>query len=164
MTLALFQQASLIAPVANAVAIPVVTLGVVPLALLGIVLPVDIMFQVAYAILAWLMRFLEALAALPDATWQQHAPLPWTVAAGVVGALCLLAPRGLPGRAWGLLWLLPLFVVRPEPPPHGAFRLTVLDVGQGLSAVVETHRYTLVYDAGPRFTETTVARSPCRSR
>jgi len=157
LTLALFQQASLIAPVANAVAIPVVTLGVVPLALLGIVLPVDIMFQVAYAILAWLMRFLEALAALPDATWQQHAPLPWTVAAGVVGALCLLAPRGLPGRAWGLLWLLPLFVVRPEPPPHGAFRLTVLDVGQGLSAVVETHRYTLVYDAGPRFTETTDA-------
>jgi competence protein ComEC len=154
LTLALFQQASLIAPVANAVAIPVVTLGVVPFALLGIVVPFDILFQVAHVILAWLMRFLEALAALPDATWQQHAPLPWTVAAGVAGTLWLLAPRGLPGRAWGLLWILPLFVVRPEPPPHGAFRLTVLDVGQGLSAVVETHRYTLVYDAGPRYTET----------
>jgi competence protein ComEC len=157
LTLALFQQASLIAPVANAVAIPVVTLGVVPFALLGIVVPVDILFQVAHTILAWLMRFLEALAALPDATWQQHAPLPWTVATGVVGTLWLLAPRGLPGRTWGLLWILPLFVVRPEPPPQGAFRLTVLDVGQGLSAVVETHRYTLVYDAGPRYTETTDA-------
>jgi competence protein ComEC len=154
LTLALFQQASLIAPVANAVAIPVVTLGVVPLALLGIVVPFDILFQAAHAMLAWLMRFLEALAALPDATWQQHAPLPWTVAAGVAGALWLLAPRGIPGRAWGFLWILPLFVVQLEPPPHGAFRLTVLDVGQGLSAVVETHRYTLVYDAGPRYTET----------
>src|SRR5207342_2539258 len=41
LTLALFQQASLIAPIANAVAIPVVTLGVVPLALTGIALPVD---------------------------------------------------------------------------------------------------------------------------
>jgi competence protein ComEC len=157
LTLALFQQASLIAPVANAVAIPVVTLGVVPLALLGIVVPVELLFQVAHAILAWLMRFLEALAALPDATWQQHAPLPWTVAAGVAGTLWLLAPRGFPGRAWGWLWILPLFVVRPEPPPYGAFRLTVLDVGQGLSAVVETHHYTLVYDAGPRYTETTDA-------
>ena len=157
LTLALFQQASLIAPVANAAAIPVVTLGVVPFALLGIVVPVDILFQVAHTILAWLMRFLEALAALPDATWQQHAPLPWTVATGVAGALLLLAPRGIPGRAWGFLWILPLFVVRPEPPPHGAFRLTVLDVGQGLSAVVETHHYTLVYDAGPRYTETTDA-------
>ena len=52
------------------------------------------------------------------------------------------------------MWLLPLFVVRPEPPPPGAFRLTVLDVGQGLAVVVETHRHTLVYDTGPRFSET----------
>ncbi len=157
MTLALFQQASLIAPIANAVAIPVVTLGVVPLALTGIALPFDFLFQAAHAVLALLMRFLEALAALPDATWQQHAPLPWTVAAGIVGTLLLVAPRGIPGRMWGLVWLLPLFVVRPEPPPPGAFRLTVLDVGQGLATVIETHRYTLVYDAGPRFNETTDA-------
>ncbi len=157
MTLALFQQASLIAPIANAVAIPVVTLGVVPLALTGIVVPIDFMFQAAHAVLALLMRFLEFLAALPDATWQQHAPLPWAVAAGVLGTLWLLAPHGIPGRAWGLVWLLPLFIVRPEPPPPGAFRMTVLDVGQGLSTVIETHRYTLVYDAGPRFNETTDA-------
>ena len=158
MTLALFQQASLIAPVANAVAIPVVTLGVVPSCIAWIAVPVDPLFQAAHAIPALLTALPpEALAALPDATWQQHAPLPWTVAAGIAGTLWLIAPRGLPGRAWGVIWLLPLFVVRPEPPPHGAFRLTVLDVGQGLSAVIETHRYTLVYDAGPRFSETTDA-------
>ena len=129
-------------------------LGVVPLALLGVVVPGSALLEGAHAVLALLMRFLELLAALPDATWQQHAPLPWTVAAGIAGALWLLAPRGLPGRAWGLVWLLPLLIVRPEPPPHGAFRLTVLDVGQGLSVVIETHRRTLVYDAGPRFSET----------
>ncbi len=157
MTLALFQQVSLIAPVANAVAIPVVTLGVVPLALLGIAVPIDLLFQVAHAVLALLMRFLEILAASPDATWQQHAPMPWTVVAGIVGTLWLVAPRGVPGRGLGFLWLLPLFIVRPEPPPHGAFRMTVLDVGQGLSTVIETHSYTLVYDAGPRFNETSDA-------
>jgi len=154
LTLALFQQASLIAPIANAVAIPAVTLGVVPLALLGIAVPGGALFEGAHALLALLMRFLESLAALPDATWQQHAPLPWTVAAGTAGTLWLLAPRGLPGRVWGIVWLLPLLVVRPEPPPHGGFRLTVLDVGQGLSVVIETHSRTLVYDAGPRFSET----------
>ncbi|MEO8344225.1 MAG: DNA internalization-related competence protein ComEC/Rec2 [Betaproteobacteria bacterium] len=157
LTLALFQQVSLIAPVANAVAIPVVTLGVVPLALLGIAVPLDLLFQVAHAVLAMLMRLLEVLSALPDATWQQHAPMPWTVAAGIAGTFLLVAPRGMPGRAWGFLWLLPLLLVRPEPPPPGAFRLTVLDVGQGLSAVIETHHYTLVYDAGPRFNETSDA-------
>jgi len=154
LTLALFQQASLIAPIANAVAIPAVTLGIVPLALLGIVVPANTPFDGAHALLALLMQFLESLAALPDATWQQHAPLPWTVAAGIAGTLWLLAPRGLPGRAGALVWLLPLFIVRPAPPPHGGFRLTVLDVGQGLSAVIETNRRTLVYDAGPRFSET----------
>ncbi len=157
MTLALFQQVSLVSPVANAVAIPVVTLAVVPLALLGVAIPFDMLFQFAHAVLAVLMRVLEVLAALPEATWQQHAPMPWTVAVGVLGTLWLVAPRGLPGRPWGLLWLLPLFIVRPEPPPPGAFRLTVLDVGQGLSTVIETHRYTLVYDAGPRFSETSDA-------
>ena len=37
LTLALFQQVSLVAPLANAVAIPVVTFGVVSLALLGVI-------------------------------------------------------------------------------------------------------------------------------
>ena len=157
LTLALFQQASLIAPIANAVAIPVVTLGIVPLALTGIAIPFDAFFQLAHFVLAPLMRFLETLAALPDATWQQHAPPPWTVVAGCAGTLWLLAPRGVPGRWWGILWLVPLFAVRPAPLPEGAFRLTVLDIGQGLSAIVETRHYTLVYDTGPRFTETSDA-------
>ena len=39
--LVLFQQVSLVSPLANAVAIPVVSLGVVPLTLLGLLLPVD---------------------------------------------------------------------------------------------------------------------------
>jgi competence protein ComEC len=154
LTLALFQQMSLIAPIANAVAIPVVTLLIVPLALTGILLPFDAFFTLAHAVLVPLMDLLEWLAALPDATWQQHAPPLWAVAAGCVGAVWMLAPRGIPGRMWGILWLVPLFAARPPPLPEGAFRLTVLDVGQGLAAVVETRRYTLVYDTGPRFTDT----------
>ncbi|MFO1317167.1 MAG: DNA internalization-related competence protein ComEC/Rec2 [Burkholderiales bacterium] len=157
LTLALFQQASLIAPVANAVAIPVVTLGVVPAALAGILLPFDGLFVAAHAVLAPLMRALELLAALPDATWQQHAPPAWTVAVAFAGIAWLLAPRAVPGRAWGALWLVPLFVVAPPTVPAGAFRLTVLDVGQGLAVVVATRRHTLVYDAGPRYTDTTDA-------
>ena len=154
LTLALFQQASLVAPVANAVAIPVVTLGVVPAALAGIVLPFDALFVVAHAVLAPLMRALEWLAALPDATWQQHAPPGWTVAVAVAGIAWLVAPRAVPGRAWGALWLAPLFMATPPPLPDGAFRMTVLDVGQGLAVVVATARHTLVYDAGPRYTDT----------
>ncbi len=154
LTLMLFAQMSLIAPVANAVAIPVVTIAVVPLALLGIFIPIDLLFVAAHAVLAPLLHGMEWLAQLPDAAWQQHAPPTWAVAAGLVGIALLLAPRGVPGRAWGWVWLLPVFLARPPLLPEGAFRMTVLDVGQGLAAVIETRRYTLVYDAGPRFTET----------
>ena len=154
LTLALFGQTSLVAPIANALAIPVVTLVVVPLTLTGIVVPFAIFFELAHGALAPLMSFLAMLAALPDAAWQQHAPAPWTVVAGCAGAVWLLAPRAVPGRMIGILWLVPLFVVRPAPLPEGAFRLTVLDVGQGLAAVVETRSYTLVYDTGPGFSDT----------
>ncbi|MCC7327320.1 MAG: DNA internalization-related competence protein ComEC/Rec2 [Burkholderiales bacterium] len=157
LTLSLFGQVSLIAPVANAVAIPAVTLVVVPLALAGILIPWDALFRLAHAALTPLMRWLEWLSALPDATWQQHAPAGWAVAVACLGALWLLAPRGVPGRWLGALWLVPLFAAHPEPLPDGAFRLTVLDVGQGLAAVVETRRHTLVYDTGPRYNETTDA-------
>lgn len=153
LTLALFAQTSLVAPLANAIAIPMVTLGVVPLALLAILLPVAWLPVAAHAVLVPLMNWLEWLAGWPDATWQQHAPPAWAVATGVAGVLWLLAPRGVPGRGWGLLWLLPLMLARPQPPAEDAFRLTVLDVGQGLAAVVQTSRHTLVYDAGPGFHE-----------
>jgi competence protein ComEC len=37
------------------------------------------------------------------------------------------------------------------PPAHGEAKFTLLDVGQGLAAVIQTSRHALVYDTGPRF-------------
>jgi competence protein ComEC len=153
MTLALFQVVSLISPLANALAIPVVTFVVVPLALAGIVIPVDVLWQAAQTIFAAMMMPLEWLSGLSGAVWQQHAPPPWAVAAALAGVVWLAAPRGVPGRALGAVWFLPLFVVLPPRPEPSTFRITVLDVGQGLAVVVETHRHTLLYDTGPRFTD-----------
>jgi len=153
MTLALFQQVSLISPLANALAIPVVTFAVVPLALAGIVIPLEVLWQAAHAIFGAMLAPLLWLAASPGAVWQQHAPPAWAVAAALAGVAWVAAPRGVPGRAVGAAWLLPLFVVLPPRPGPGTFRMTVLDVGQGLAVVVETHRHTLLYDTGPRYTE-----------
>jgi competence protein ComEC len=152
-TLALFQQVSLASPIANALAIPVVTFAVVPVALSAIVLPFDAPWQVAHAVFALLMIPLEALAAAPGAAWQQHAPANWAVAVALAGVAWLVAPRGVPGRALGFIALVPLYVVQPSPPAPGTFRMTVLDVGQGLAVVVETHGHALVYDTGPRYND-----------
>ncbi len=153
-TLALFQQVSLVSPLANAVAIPVVTLAVVPLTLAGVVIPFDVLFELAHAVFTPLMAGLAWLAGNAGAVWAQHAPVPWTVVTALAGVIWILAPRGVPGRALGVCWLLPLFVVAPAPPPPGAFRMTVLDVGQGLAVVVRTHAHALLYDTGPRWHET----------
>jgi competence protein ComEC len=47
--------------------------------------------------------------------------------------------------------LLPALTAKPSAPAEGQFRLTLLDVGQGLAAVVQTHAHALVFDTGPRF-------------
>ena len=152
--LVLFQQVSIVSPLANAVAIPVVTFVVVPLTLASIALPWDGLFVLAHQVFAWLVLLLELLSGLPSAVWQQHAPPLWTAIAGAIGVLWLLAPRGVPARILGLAWLAPLFVVVPVPPSPGAFRVTVLDVGQGLAVLVQTHAHALLYDTGPRYNDT----------
>jgi competence protein ComEC len=152
--LMLFQQVSLVSPLANAVAIPVVTFIVVPLTLASIVLPWELLLVAAHQVFAWLAILLDGLSALPGAVWQQHAPAIWAVLAGAVGVLWLLAPRGVPGRAFGFVWLLPLFLVVPVLPPAGTFRVVVLDVGQGLAVLVQTQAHALLFDTGPRFNET----------
>ncbi|MCC6534150.1 MAG: DNA internalization-related competence protein ComEC/Rec2 [Burkholderiales bacterium] len=149
--LAMFQQVSLVSPLANAIAIPVVSLAVVPLALLGMALPLDAVLQLAHALMAYTMLVLEWLAAVPGAVWQQHAPPPWTIAVALGGIVWLLLPRGFPARWIGALALVPLFAVVPPGPPPGAVRLTVLDVGQGLAVVVRTAQHALLYDAGPSY-------------
>ena len=156
--LLLFQQASVSAPLANAIAIPVIDLVVVPATLAGVAslgfAPEGValfLFKTAAVTLGELWRVLEILAKLPHSVWSQHSPLPWTLAAAAVGVLLLLAPRGWPGRWFGGIWLLPLFFVRPPLPAMGEVRFTLLDVGQGLAAVVLTRHHAVVYDTGPGF-------------
>jgi competence protein ComEC len=149
--LALFQQASIISPLANALAIPVVSLVVVPLTLGGMLLPVDFVLLLAHAIMAWCMAALDWMSMLPDAVWQQHAPPAWTVVVAAAGAAWLLLPRGFPARWLGLSGFLPLLLVMPPAPRDGELELTVLDVGHGLSVVARTRNHALLYDTGPGF-------------
>jgi competence protein ComEC len=149
--LAIFQQVSVVSPVANAIAIPAVSLVVVPLTLLGVLAPFDLLLHVAHFIMALCMALLEWLSELPSAVWQQHAPPTWTVVVAVAALALLLAPRGLPGRWLGMIGLLPLFAAAPSPLRPGDVEIVILDVGQGVSAVVRTAHHVLLYDTGPPF-------------
>jgi len=157
--LVFFQSASLIAPIANVVAVPWVSILVVPLALLGTLVTFlhaatgEFLLVIAAGLLEPVWSWLDWLARAPLSTWEQHQPCAWTLLPGGLGLLLLLVPRGVPGRWLGLVLLLPVFFIQPERPGPGEVRMTLLDVGQGLAAVVQTQNHVLVYDAGPRFSE-----------
>ncbi|MCK9389704.1 MAG: DNA internalization-related competence protein ComEC/Rec2 [Sulfuritalea sp.] len=149
--LALFQQFSLVSPLANAVAIPLVSFVITPLVLAGTLPFLDPLLSLAHFITAGLMAFIDWLAGLPLAMWQQAAPPAWAVLLALAGGVWLLLPRGFPARWLGLLAFLPLLtVVSPRSLP-GEAEVTVLDVGQGLAIHVQTATHDLLFDAGPSF-------------
>ncbi|MFA6120743.1 MAG: DNA internalization-related competence protein ComEC/Rec2 [Sideroxydans sp.] len=149
--LALFQQLSLVSPIANAFAIPLVSFVVVPLTLLGTLPPFEWMLYLAHQAMALCMWLLELLDALPLSVWTQHSPPAWTIACGVLGALWLLAPRGFPLRIFGIIMLLPMFLIAPITPVENTARIIVFDVGQGLAVAVQTRSHAMLYDTGPDF-------------
>ena len=149
LSLLLFNQVSLVGLVANALAIPWVTLLLTPLSLLG-VFWAPVWDLAAWAAMAMTV-VLQGLAAMPFATLSVAAAPLWAAVAGVVGGILLVLPWPWGLRALGLPLLLPVLlwqVPRPEP---GHFDLLAADIGQGNAVLVRTAGHSLVYDAGPRF-------------
>lgn len=144
--LLLFHQVSLVSPLANALAIPVVSMGVVPLALAGALLPP--LLQPA----AWLMQGVEAvlqwLSAFDWAAWALPAASMGALALALLGTAWLLMP-GLRARWLGGCMFLPLLFPAVPMPAQGGFEAEVFDVGQGTAILVRTAGHALLYDAGP---------------
>ena len=157
MLIFMFGQTSIVSPLANAFAIPIISLIVVPLAILGSIIHADFILQTAHFVLEICMQGLAFLSNLP--TWQQAVPPMWAMLVAMLGVLWLLLPRGFPQRWLGLVLMLPLFFVNPPKLADGAMQVAVLDVGQGLAVVIKTANHTLLYDAGPQFSSQSDAGS-----
>ncbi|MEQ1637595.1 MAG: DNA internalization-related competence protein ComEC/Rec2 [Methylococcales bacterium] len=155
--LCFFQQISLISPLANLIAVPVISLLVVPLALIAVLLlgfaPVlaQALLSIVDFCLAQLWGMLTTLAQWPFSVvtgLSTSVPAMWLASLGVA-VLCM--PKGLPGRWLGGVLCLPLFFNAPKPLPAGSVRMTLLDVGQGLATVIQTAEHVLIFDTGIKF-------------
>ncbi len=155
--LILFQQISVVSPVANAFAIPLISLLVVPLTLAGVVMQLDLLLVFAEQIMTLCIGLLQYLDQAPFAVWQQATPPVWSLLVAGVGVLWLLAPTGFPSRWMGLSALTPMFLAMPSAPNQSEYWVDVLDVGQGLSVLVRTHRHAMLFDAGPAYSAETDA-------
>ena len=152
-----FQQVSLISPLANFIAVPVISLLAVPLSLLAVLLMLvsplvaSKLFIIVDTLLQGLWWLLVRLAELPLATISHAQPSIWALVFAIPGILLLLAPSGIPARWLSLVMFLPLVFTEPKKPETGNIRMTLLDVGQGLSVVVQTANHWLIYDTGAKF-------------
>ncbi|MEE8527725.1 MAG: DNA internalization-related competence protein ComEC/Rec2 [Gammaproteobacteria bacterium] len=148
---------SLIGLAVNLLAIPLFGLIIIPGVLLAMVLlgwmpdTAGLLIRCLADALDWLWPGLEWLAHWPPTLWEP-ATRPWPLLISMfAGSLLIAAPRGVPGRWLGLLMALPVLLWCPPAPAPGEYRLTMLDVGQGLAVVLQTAGHVLVYDTGPAY-------------
>ncbi|MFC5547281.1 DNA internalization-related competence protein ComEC/Rec2 [Massilia aerilata] len=154
LTMLLFGQISLVSPLANAIAIPLVSFIVTPLALLGSLAPAPLggwLLLAAHAAVEGLAFVLGQLAQMPAAVWRAPAPPAWVFLLALGGTLWMLMPRGWPHRWAGAAAWLPLLLQMPEHPEPGRFRVIAFDAGQGMALLIETAGHRLLYDTGPGY-------------
>ncbi len=142
----LFGSFPWLSPLANALAIPLVSFVLTPLVLLAAALPLDS--------LAWLAGWV-AHAFWWGVDWLAQWPpyrrplLPWQLLpAGLLGSLVWLLPLGRAWRSWGVVLLLPLLLYRAPRPPAGELWAEVIDVGQGLAVLLRTAQHDVLFDTG----------------
>lgn len=157
-TLMCFNQTSLISPIANILAIPWVSFSVVPFALLGSILLFfsekmgGVLLNFAEASFSILWPFLNYLSQLSKISFIPETEISiLAFILAIFASLILLAPRGFAGRFLGIIAFLPLLLAKPISPLLGTAKFTLLDVGQGLAAVLQTNQHVLLFDTGPRF-------------
>ncbi len=151
------QPVSPLSVLVNLVAIPFIGLAVVPLLLFSALMhflwppTADLIIAgVDYLLTGfqWGLRSLaDGMVLIP---LQQAISWSALILAGL-GMLLLIAPASLRLRILAPALLMPLLFAWPAVTPEGQADVTILDVGQGLSVLVKTHRHLLVYDTGDRF-------------
>lgn len=154
LTMLLFGQVSIVSPLANAVAIPLISLVVTPLALIGSLLPQSLaalLLGFAHLLVETLAACLQWFSAMRYAVWSAPVPRLWMFCWAMFGTIWLLAPRGWPSRWLGLATWIPLLAAEPSHPAPGHMTVTAFDVGQGMALLIETAQHRLLYDTGPAY-------------
>jgi competence protein ComEC len=153
LTLLFFQQFSWLGVVVNLWAVPLISLCILPLAMLMLLL---LSIGAEFALLQMaltetvtlLLNGIQWFAAIPHAQVQLDTTW-WAVVLGMIGVLWLLAPAGMPMRWLSLCCFLPLFSSGDAKLADGDFWLYQLDVGQGSALAIRTKNHVMLYDTGP---------------
>jgi competence protein ComEC len=157
LSVALFGEFAWIAPLVNLLAIPAFAIAIMPGILTGIVLLLlmpsigEPLLVIMAGVLQLFLQFLQAFAYSDHAVWSTGSLDPISATLGVVGAAILVAPPPVPARWLAGLLVLPALTGYQTTTVPPSLRVTVFDVGHGLSALIQTERHSLLYDTGPAY-------------
>jgi competence protein ComEC len=154
-----FKQVPLYSVLANLIAIPIIGFLIVPLCLLALILlfPFPELAQSLYFFidkineLHWV--YIEYLSQQNNAVIPIAAPNLFSLILAVIGVFILLMPKGLPARWLATFFLMPILFPLTQSLKQSEFDFDLLDVGQGLAAVIRTREHVLVYDTGAQFSD-----------
>ncbi|MEK8090871.1 ComEC/Rec2 family competence protein [Thermithiobacillus plumbiphilus] len=151
---ALFASLPLFSPLANLFAIPVVEGLATPLALLGAMCsalgweyPGRAFFYLSTLSLEPLLMLVHWIDQTPWATLAIARPSPGVLVAALLGLGVLLLPVAWPGRLFGIIGLIPLFLPPQPRIPADSAELAILDAGVDSAFVLSTRHHTLLMQA-----------------
>ncbi len=161
----IFGQFSIVSPLANAIAIPLVSYIIAPLTLLASLLStcefiskdlLIFLFNMAHTLLTWVINWCTYAINLPLAFGYAAMPNIWVFLVSILGILCLLMPYVW--RWFGLIFFIPLFLHKNNEVKHPhAFHITFLDVGQGSSILISTQNHKVLFDTAGAYQDNIVA-------
>jgi competence protein ComEC len=161
-----FKQISGLSLLANWIAIPIVSMVILPIAGLAVLIhPVCwslavVLLKTAHLCFVCLMDILELLSVDPFITSIDLSLTDLVILTLSIVLLC--APWGL-GLQWMGCFLVFCFGLgfktKTTPLLLGECEVVMFDVGQGLSVWIRTRDHQLVYDTGPRTPEDALART-----
>ena len=143
-----------LSPLANLVAIPVLSFWVAPLCLLAALFaPVAEgaavwAWQLAAVPVSGLVFVDELIAQSGVPLWIGFRPSAVAVLVGAMGLLLLFAHRAIPLRWLALLCLSMTLLPHRDNLPPASLLVTVMDVGQGLAVLVRSDEAVILYDTG----------------
>ncbi|NLY63874.1 MAG: DNA internalization-related competence protein ComEC/Rec2, partial [Alcaligenaceae bacterium] len=154
----LFNRFSVVSPLVNAYAIPLIGWVITPLSLLLALWGVTGFFPSAifwlsnftHGILQWMLEFTRLLAQLPGGNLYIASPPLAGFLIALLGVIVLCQAKGWPYKKLAWCFVIPVFFVRAERPLPGYWTLVALDIGQGTAVLVLTENHTLLFDTGAR--------------
>ncbi len=146
-----FQSFSVIGFFTNLLAVPIMILGVIPLALLGAVFIFiwpglgAALFHLSNLLMTWLWQILHYFALQSWWGWVLPKPDFAIMLLAQLGLILIFAPPGWPGRYLGWVMLLPLFDPRPLI-PLGQVKITNFNLAHGSAQVYQTQKHVVVVE------------------